>query len=110
MVYFISGHRDLTLEEFEKYYVPKLQRIFEDDSNIKYEFIVGDWGGCDKLFLDYIHNDFITEDTSLPITIVYVDKPRYENIESKHKSICVLCPIYLEILKTQFLATYRSVI
>ena len=38
MVYFISGHRDLTLEEFEKYYVPKLQRIFEDDSNIKYEF------------------------------------------------------------------------
>lgn len=85
MVYFISGHRDLTLEEFEKYYVPKLQRIFEDDSNIKYEFIVGDWGGCDKLFLDYIHNDFITEDTSLPITIVYVDKPRYENIESKHK-------------------------
>lgn len=39
MIYFVSGHRDLTKEEFEEHYVPLIRRIILED---KYsEFNVG---------------------------------------------------------------------
>lgn len=40
MIYFISGHRDLSYEDFKKYYIPKIREVLENDPWA--EFIVGD--------------------------------------------------------------------
>ena len=43
MIYFISGHRDLTIEEFKKHYIPKIDEVCAFDKNAK--FVVGDYWG-----------------------------------------------------------------
>lgn len=52
MIYFVSGHRDLTKEEFEEHYVPLIQKVIKEDSWA--EFVVGDWEGCDIMFVEYM--------------------------------------------------------
>lgn len=54
MIYFISGHRDLSYEDFEKYYIPKINQVLENDPYA--EFVVGDYHGVDKFAMDYIYN------------------------------------------------------
>lgn len=54
MIYFISGHRNLSYEDFEKYYIPKIREVLENDPWA--EFIVGDCKGADKYAMDYIYN------------------------------------------------------
>lgn len=55
MIYFVSGHRDLSYEDFIEYYTPILLDIFS------YEpypiFVVGDCDGVDKFAMDYIYNN-----------------------------------------------------
>lgn len=51
IVVFISGHRDLTEEEFEKNYVPKLKEYAADE---KVQFVVGDYHGADIMAQDYL--------------------------------------------------------
>lgn len=55
MVYFISGHRNLSYEDFEKYYIPEIDRIIRYDISPK--FIVGDYEGVDKFAMDYIYDN-----------------------------------------------------
>ena len=57
MRYFVSGHRDLTKEEFEKYYVPKINYVIANEQNPV--FIVGDWEGCDTMFLEYLNTLYL---------------------------------------------------
>lgn len=52
-VYFISGHRDITTEEFDCYYVPALIN-YSEDPDIR--FIVGDYYGVDIMAQDYLVN------------------------------------------------------
>lgn len=52
MVYFISGHRDLTDKEFAEHYIPMLSKIIEDD--LFADFVVGDCEGCDKKALEFL--------------------------------------------------------
>lgn len=47
MIYFISGHRDITEEEFKKYYVPAIYSAYYNDSDFE-NFVVGDYEGVDK--------------------------------------------------------------
>lgn len=54
MIYFISGHRDLSYEDFEIYYVSKIREVLENDPDA--EFVVGDYHGVDKFAMDYIYN------------------------------------------------------
>ena len=52
---FVSGHLDLTPEEFQQYYVPKLQIAIAQ----KHRFVVGDAKGADTLaqgFFAYFAN------------------------------------------------------
>ena len=56
-VYFISGHRDLTKEEFEKYYVPVIQEVIKNDSNSP-SFVVGDYEGCDYMAQVWLRNNY----------------------------------------------------
>jgi len=45
--FFISGHRDITEEEFIKYYEPLLWEVINNDDNSS--FVVGDCRGVDYL-------------------------------------------------------------
>lgn len=54
MKYFISGHRDLSYEDFEKYCIPKIIKVLEEDPYA--EFVIGDCNGVDKYAMDYIYN------------------------------------------------------
>lgn len=52
MTYFISGHRDLTWEEFAKWYAPAISKVICTDSEAK--FVVGDCEGADRMAQDYL--------------------------------------------------------
>lgn len=60
MIYFISGHRDITQEEFDANYVPAIEDAIEDAIDNGQttwedcEFIVGDCKGCDQMAAEYI--------------------------------------------------------
>ena len=43
MIYFISGHRDLTISEFVQHYVPRINAAIKDGAS----FVVGDYTGAD---------------------------------------------------------------
>lgn len=53
MIYFVSGHRDLSYEDFEKYYIPVLRYII--DNEMYSIFVVGDCDGVDKYAMDYLY-------------------------------------------------------
>lgn len=85
MTYFISGHRDITPEEFEKFYVPAIVDVI-DTCNNNYddcEFVVGDCRGCDEMAANFIANYIKenTDDTECPpcILCIYhmVSEPRF---------------------------------
>lgn len=52
MTYFISGHRDLTWEEFAKWYAPAISKAFHEDKDAS--FVVGDCEGADRMAQDYL--------------------------------------------------------
>lgn len=53
MIYFISGHRNLSYEDFEKYYIPVIDQVVSNDESDPV-FIMGDCEGVDKFAMDYI--------------------------------------------------------
>jgi hypothetical protein len=71
MTYFISGHRDLTQEEFNEHYAPILEKVLKEDWDCN--FVLGDWEGCDKMSLEFILSQSDYYDS---IEIFYVDKIR----------------------------------
>lgn len=68
MIYFVSGHRDLTQEEFKSHYIGLLRHIINDDPFA--EFVVGDWLGCDSMLIEFL----LSQPDYPPITIYHVDK------------------------------------
>lgn len=52
MNYFISGHRDLTQQEFDIYYKPKIDQVLTSDKNAT--FLVGTSQGCDCMAIKYL--------------------------------------------------------
>lgn len=70
MRYFVSGHRDLTIEEFEEHYAPLIETVLKED--IWAEFIVGDWEGCDTIFIEYM----ISKRAYPDIVVTCVENPR----------------------------------
>jgi hypothetical protein len=82
MTYFISGHRDLTQEEFNEHYAPCIYQTILEDSFA--EFCVGDWEGCDSMFITYIEDNFV----DVTIHLYFVNKPRlYLNDNSKNNLV-----------------------
>ena len=75
MRYFVSGHRDLTMEEFDRHYVYQLDRVLADDPYA--EFVVGDWEGCDTIFVKYMEEYY----TDVRIHIFYVFSSRIKEGE-----------------------------
>ena len=56
MIYFISGHRDLSYEDFEKIYVPVLQKVIQEDLGAK--FVVAECSGVDTMVQDWLALNF----------------------------------------------------
>lgn len=52
MIYFISGHRDLTPSEFELYYIPAINNAIKYDQHAR--FVLGNFKGCDIMTLEYL--------------------------------------------------------
>jgi hypothetical protein len=52
MIYFISGHRDITEKEFKKYYISKMDQVLKEDKDAK--FVVGDYEGVDIMAQEYL--------------------------------------------------------
>ena len=52
VTYFISGHRDITPEEFEMNYQSAINEAIDTISNCK--FVVGDYYGCDIMAQNYL--------------------------------------------------------
>lgn len=76
--YFISGHRDLTQEEFNENYAPLLNEICEKDTESK--FIMGDYCGADIMAQNYLLDTL--EIDPKRVTVYYMgDTPM--NINSK---------------------------
>ena len=68
MIYFVSGHRDLTKEEFDTHYVPLIDEIIRND--VFTEFVVGDWEGCDTMFINFL----LEQVDYPPVTIYHVEE------------------------------------
>lgn len=77
MIYFISGHRDLSYEDFKKYYIPKIKEVVEEDPRA--EFIVGDCDGVDKYAMDYIFNNIMCD-----LTIYHISSKPNNTPNNKH--------------------------
>lgn len=85
MTYFISGHRDITPEEFEKFYVPAIVDVIDtcNDNYDDCEFVVGDCRGCDEMAANFIANYIKenTDDTECPPCILCIyhmfSEPRF---------------------------------
>lgn len=70
MTYFISGHRDLTEEEFNKFYAPAIEEVIDaaSESYGVCEFVVGDCKGCDEMAARFIAK-YIEDNTEDPVTM-----------------------------------------
>lgn len=80
MRYFISGHRDLSIEDFYTYYAPLIQRAIDNDHNAY--FVVGDYSGADSMAQDYLRDNGAEH-----VTVYHMfDNPRY--IASANFSKC----------------------
>lgn len=77
MIYFISGHRDITKDEFKKYYEPKIQKVLKYDNDA--EFVIGDYQGVDIMAQEYL----CLKGYEDKVTVYHMfDKPR--NIANDH--------------------------
>lgn len=72
MRYFISGHGWLSKEQFDKYYVPVLERVLECDLSNS-EFVVGDFRGVDIMAQQWL----VDHGKAEQLTVYHMlDKPR----------------------------------
>ena len=92
MVYFISGHRDLTDKEFAEHYIPMLNKIMEDD--LFADFVVGDFEGCDKMALEYILSQPTYNFVSIYYTKELKTRPLGEHPENFEKVFTYEMPSY----------------
>lgn len=63
MKYFISGHRIVDQDFFDKHYKPFLERILENDDEA--EFVVGDCSGVDTMAQEWLKENRMTEKTTV---------------------------------------------
>lgn len=71
MTYFISGHREISQEEFDRLYKPVISEAIKDPSNI---FVVGDYWGVDKMAQTYLAG--VLEDKSRVTVYHMLKEPR----------------------------------
>ena len=78
--YFISGHRDITQEEFEKNYGSIIKNIVDNNSPGTIRFIMGDYYGVDIMAQNYLIDNLNFPPDRICVYHMF-DKPR--NIHPK---------------------------
>lgn len=69
--YFISGHRDITKEEFNRLYVDDLNELINKEDTY---FVVGDYNGVDIMAQEYLRDNI---NNPKRVTVYHMfDKPR----------------------------------
>jgi hypothetical protein len=76
ITYFISGHRDITTDEFEAYYQPLINYALSETPNAL--FVVGDYNGVDIMAQDYLV-DILGVEPDRVIVYHMFDSPRNYN-------------------------------
>lgn len=76
ITYFISGHRDITTDEFEAYYQPLINYALSETPNAL--FVVGDYNGVDIMAQDYLV-DILGVEPYRVIVYHMFDSPRNYN-------------------------------
>lgn len=74
--YFISGHREITEQEFEINYKLAIDNAICENPDCK--FIIGDYWGCDLMAQEYLL-DVLNIDPSRVTVYHMLDTPRYKN-------------------------------
>ena len=75
MRYFISGHRDITIKEFQRYYAKPISNAVMKDPNNS-EFVVGDYYGVDAMAQEYLAH-LIQSYPNVKVIVYHMfDKPR----------------------------------
>lgn len=69
---FISGHIDLTEEEFAKWYLPEIEKLLRSSDKMWF-FIVGDANGADKLAQDFLSKSLQKADHDR-VTVYHIGK------------------------------------
>jgi hypothetical protein len=73
MTAYISGHLDLTVDEFKDHYVPLIDKALQEG----HEFVVGDARGADALAQQYISENCATPIEYAPVRVYHMfTKPR----------------------------------
>lgn len=65
--FFISGHRDITKEEFSKLYIPAINKAFAENA----KFVVGDYWGADEMAQEYLNKIFTEPSEKYNYVTVY---------------------------------------
>lgn len=74
--YFVSGHREVTQEEFDTIYVPVINTVLQNTPDCR--FVVGDYWGVDEMAQNYLLDTL--EISPERVTVYHMfDKPRYYN-------------------------------
>ncbi|MBR6517649.1 MAG: hypothetical protein IKT40_12530 [Bacilli bacterium] len=73
--FFISGHRDITEEEFNRLYVPK---IIESNNKYDAKYIIGDYIGVDIMAQNYLVDILNINQNSIIVCHMF-DKPMNVN-------------------------------
>ena len=75
-VYFLSGHRDITQDEFNKHYNKidhYLRERLTDDELIKYTFYIGDCSGFDLMAFKHLYENYIDNKALKQIVVCMMD-------------------------------------
>jgi len=73
MTAYISGHLDVTVDEFKDHYVPLIDKALQEG----HEFVVGDARGADALAQQYLKDKYFTPPETAPVRVYHMfNKPR----------------------------------
>lgn len=84
VTYFISGHRNITEEEFNKNYAEQLSFIKEHMKKGYYKFVIGDYNGVDIMAQNYLIDNLNIDPEHITIYHMF-DSPR--NCHPKIKNL-----------------------
>lgn len=71
--YFISGHRDVTEEEFKEHYVPQIEKVLWDGKSM---FVIGDYHGVDTMAQKFLKECGETDIMKRVVVFHMLETPR----------------------------------
>ena len=77
MTFFISGHREITQEEFDNIYAKAIDYVLDEYGDTA-KFVIGDYWGCDEMAQNYLLDTLGIEPERVSVYHM-MEAPRYYN-------------------------------